>query len=720
MSKYLVIVESPSKSKTLEKYLGKEYKVAASMGHIRDLPKSKLGVDTENNFAETYEISPSKKKTISALKKLVKEAKTVFLATDPDREGEAISWHLSQVLEGPAHIPLPFLRVSFHEITKDAVLSAFENPRELDMHLVNAQRARRILDRLVGYKLSPLLWKKIRYGLSAGRVQSPAVRFVVERQNEIDTFKSEKFYEVITGVSLKRDTPGLVLTAKLTHIDNVPIYGNKKYKLFAGEYTTSGTTLSNKDQVGVITSDLEKSSYKIASIDKKEYQKAPKPPFATSSLQQEASWRLGFSPKKTMSCAQKLYEAGLITYMRTDSVNLSVTAIDAIRALIAKKYGKDYLPSNPRFYKTKVKVAQEAHEAIRPTNVQVTKDSIKSAKILADELKLYEVIWQRTVVCQMSNVVYSSVNVGITASLDITNYTLYAKDSVVKFPGWLVCYSGGKAGKSFSAAESSPVFGLLAVGQIINFVSLNVLDKQTPPPPYYNEASLIKELEKFGIGRPSTYAPIMSTIESRGYVAKDPQKHFLPSEIGEKVVDLLAENFPAIVDINFTAMMENNLDDIAENKKNWVSVIREFYVPFEKNLKEKYESVEKQNLTEPTKEVCEKCGKPMIIRFGRFGKFIACSGFPECKTTKELPPEKINIVCPLCKEGQIVVRKTRRGRIFYGCANWPKCTFATWQKPTGKLCPECNAGMIELRGQEKCSNKNCIFKYGRKSKKEKK
>jgi len=679
MSKYLVIVESPSKSKTLEKYLGKEYKVAASMGHIRDLPKSKLGVDTENNFAETYEISPSKKKTISALKKLVKEAKTVFLATDPDREGEAISWHLSQVLEGPAHIPLPFLRVSFHEITKDAVLSAFENPRELDMHLVNAQRARRILDRLVGYKLSPLLWKKIRYGLSAGRVQSPAVRFVVERQNEIDTFKSEKFYEVITGVSLKRDTPGLVLTAKLTHIDNVPIYGNKKYKLFAGEYTTSGTTLSNKDQVGVITSDLEKSSYKIASIDKKEYQKAPKPPFATSSLQQEASWRLGFSPKKTMSCAQKLYEAGLITYMRTDSVNLSVTAIDAIRALIAKKYGKDYLPSNPRFYKTKVKVAQEAHEAIRPTNVQVTKDSIKSAKILADELKLYEVIWQRTVVCQMSNVVYSSVNVGITASLDITNYTLYAKDSVVKFPGWLVCYSGGKAGKSFSAAESSPVFGLLAVGQIINFVSLNVLDKQTPPPPYYNEASLIKELEKFGIGRPSTYAPIMSTIQERGYVQKIEGK-LKPTDAGIVVTKLLTDNFSDIVDVNFTANMEDELDDIALAKKNILSVINDFYIPFEALLNKKHTDIDKSNYTilETLDEKCPKCYSPLVVKLGRFGRFISCGAYPKCEYLRSIV-ETVGIKCPKCKEGDVIVRRTKKGKIFYGCGNYPKCDFAVWK-----------------------------------------
>jgi len=679
MSKYLVIVESPSKSKTLEKYLGKEYKVAASMGHIRDLPKSKLGVDTENNFAETYEISPSKKKTISALKKLVKEAKTVFLATDPDREGEAISWHLSQVLEGPAHIPLPFLRVSFHEITKDAVLSAFENPRELDMHLVNAQRARRILDRLVGYKLSPLLWKKIRYGLSAGRVQSPAVRFVVERQNEIDTFKSEKFYEVITGVSLKRDTPGLVLTAKLTHIDNVPIYGNKKYKLFAGEYTTSGTTLSNKDQVGVITSDLEKSSYKIASIDKKEYQKAPKPPFATSSLQQEASWRLGFSPKKTMSCAQKLYEAGLITYMRTDSVNLSVTAIDAIRALIAKKYGKDYLPSNPRFYKTKVKVAQEAHEAIRPTNVQVTKDSIKSAKILADELKLYEVIWQRTVVCQMSNVVYSSVNVGITASLDITNYTLYAKDSVVKFPGWLVCYSGGKAGKSFSAAESSPVFGLLAVGQIINFVSLNVLDKQTPPPPYYNEASLIKELEKFGIGRPSTYAPIMSTIQERGYVQKIEGK-LKPTDAGIVVTKLLTDNFSDIVDVNFTANMEDELDDIALAKKNILSVINDFYIPFEALLNKKHTDIDKSNYTilETLDEKCPKCHSPLVVKLGRFGRFISCGAYPKCEYLRSIV-ETVGIKCPKCKEGDVIVCRTKKGKIFYGCGNYPKCDFAVWK-----------------------------------------
>ena len=683
----LVIVESPSKSKTLESYLGKGYTVAASMGHIRDLPKSKLGVDVENNFAEIYEIPPSKKKTISSLKKLVKEADTIYLATDPDREGEAISWHLQEILKDLSKSkrrPIGnsakkdssrFKRVVFHEITKGAVLSAFEHPRDIDIHLVDAQRARRILDRLVGYKLSPLLWKKIRYGLSAGRVQSVAVRFVVERQKEIDAFKSAKFYEI--EVSLKNPPDQLSFNAQLTHINGETIYVRKKYPLFAGDYATSQTSIDTEEKSSLIKKDLIKSVYKIDAIDEKEYQKAPKPPFTTSSMQQEASWRLGFSPKKTMSCAQKLYEKGLITYMRTDSTNLSNQSLDAIRALIVQGYGKDYLPENPKFYKTKVKVAQEAHEAIRPTDVKKTVSNIKSLKIADPDQRLYEMIWQRTVSCQMSSAVYSGITIKVLADSGRDQYFLNIKDSAVKFPGWQAVY---KKSQSLSLEPSyAEKFKKLSVSQQLEFLSTTVIEKQTAAPPYYNEASLIKELEKFGIGRPSTYAPIMSTIQDRGYVQKAEGK-LKPTDSGTAVTKLLVENFSEIMDVNFTAKMEDDLDEIAIAKKNLVSVINDFYVPFDKLLNEKQDSINKANYTvlETLDEKCPKCKNPLIVKLGKYGRFISCSNYPKCEYLRSIV-ETVGIKCPKCKSGDLIVRRTKKGKTFYGCSNYPKCDFAVWK-----------------------------------------
>ncbi|MFH1407758.1 MAG: type I DNA topoisomerase [Patescibacteria group bacterium] len=710
----LVIVESPSKSKTLEKYLGKEYKVVASMGHIRDLPKSKLGVDVENNFTESYEISPSKKKTVSALTKLVKSAKAIYLATDPDREGEAIAWHLAQVFSEdglvrrheklgatPPPVQVPpkgtgaflrrrsaplFQRVSFNEITKDAVLSAFEHPREIDTFLVDAQRARRVLDRLVGYKLSPLLWKKIRYGLSAGRVQSPAVRFLVERQKEIDAFKSERFYEVETllqennvlntSEAAPKGTPrtvggGGVLNAKLTHINGVPIYTKRKYPLFAGEYTVSQTTINNENKLSEIKTELPLAEYKIDSIEEKEYQKAPKPPFTTSSLQQEASWKLGFSPKKTMSLAQKLYEAGLITYMRTDSTNLSSSSLSAIRGFIAEKYGKEYLPKEPRFYKTKVKVAQEAHEAIRPTDVKVK----TSTKMEGDALRLYEIVWQKTVACQMTNAVYSGVTVKISALKGSNNYTLLVKDSVLKFSGWMAVSNR----RDSSPETASDIPSNMTIGKQLHFVSLDALEKQTPPPSFYNEASLIKELEKFGIGRPSTYAPIVSTIQDRGYTQKIEGK-LKPTDSGIVVTKLLTDNFAEIVDVNFTAKMENELDEVANHHKEYLSVIKEFYDPFEKLLNEKQDAIKKSDYTvlETMEEKCPKCSSPLIVKLGKYGRFVSCSDYPKCDYLRPII-EKTGIKCPKCKDGDIIVRKTKKGKTFYGCSAYPKCDFAVWK-----------------------------------------
>ncbi|MFH1566166.1 MAG: type I DNA topoisomerase [bacterium] len=684
----LVIVESPSKSKTLEKYLGKDYKVAASMGHIRDLPKSELGVDVKNKFLESYDIPPSKKKTVANLKKLFKEADTIYLATDPDREGEAISWHVLQILSEPEKTSKnkelkigkeKFKRVSFHEITKAAVLDAFKHPREIDISLVDAQRARRVLDRLVGYKLSPLLWKKIRYGLSAGRVQSPAVRFLVERQKEIDGFKSEKFYEVsvllnvIKSEDNNTSTQSESLNATLSYINDTPLYFKRKYPLFAGDYTVSQTRINEESKLSEIKTNLSAAKYKIENVENKEYQKAPKPPFTTSSLQQEASWKLGFSPKKTMSLAQKLYEFGLITYMRTDSTNLSSQSLDAIRALIAEKYGSDYLPKEPRFYKTKVKVAQEAHEAIRPTDVKIK----TSDKVDEDANRLYEIIWQRTVGCQMTNAIYSGVKVGILASKDSNSYTLLVKDSVLKFPGWQLVNFDKSSEKM--KGKFSPVFEKLIVGQELKFISLGIQEKQTPPPSYYNEASLIKELEKFGIGRPSTYAPIMSTIQGRGYAQKIEGK-LKPTDSGIVVTKLLTDNFNDIVDINFTAKMENELDEVANHNKEYFEVIKEFYEPFEKLLNEKQDNINKADYTvlETMDEKCPKCGSLLIVKLGKYGRFVSCNAYPKCDYLRPIV-ETVGIKCPKCKDGDVIVRKTKKGKTFYGCSNYPKCDFAVWK-----------------------------------------
>jgi DNA topoisomerase-1 len=694
----LVVVESPTKAHTISRFLEKNYAVESTYGHVRDLPKSKLAIDIEHNFEPQYVIPRKAQKTVTNLRNALKKTDTLILATDEDREGEAIAWHLLKALKVDKCKNLKDIqRIVFHEITKKAIKEALEHPREIDSNLVNAQQARRILDRLVGYKLSPFLWRKLITGLSAGRVQSVALRLIVDREKEIRAFKPEIYWTIIADFLVKGTEK--LSDALLVKIDDEPI-------LPPG--------LKNKNEVDKIISELGNSNFRIKSIESKVVERKPLAPFTTSTMQQTAWQQLRFSAKKTMLIGQQLYEGveikgegsiGLITYMRTDSVNIAEEALNAAHKFLKENFGEKYSSAGPRRFKTKSRMSQEAHEAVRPTDPARMPDLIKE-DLSRDQYKLYKLIWQRFIASQMPNAIFEQTNITVEAdSPTKKKYDLEARGSILKFDGFLKIYPSNAENKI-----------LPEIGKNDKIVAEKIEPKehQTEPPPRYNEATLIKTLEKFGIGRPSTYAPIMSTIAERGYVLKDGQRRFVPTEIGEKVNDLLVENFPQIVDVNFTARMESELDDIAEAKKNWVGTIREFYEPFEKNLKEKYESVEKQNLAEPTEELCPECGKPIVIRFGRFGKFMACSGFPDCKYTKELPPEKINITCPLCKTGEIVVRKTRRGKIFYGCSKWPECTFATWQKPTGKLCPECNFPMVEIRGQEKCSNKDCIFKRGKK------
>lgn len=654
----LVIVESPAKGKTIEGYLGKGYKVLASFGHVRDLPKSKLGIDLET-FEPDYVIPTKARKQVNILKKEATTADKVILATDEDREGEAISWHLATALDQPKE---KYERITFHEITKSAIEDAIKNPRKLDQNLVDAQQGRRVLDRLVGYNLSPLLWKKIRRGLSAGRVQSVAVKLIVDREREIQAFNPEEYWEFLAHLS--KDTK--VFDAKLTKKDG------KNFEI------------GNAKEADSVESTLKKGEYIVGSVDQKEYKKTPPAPFITSSLQQESARKLYFSAKKTMSLAQKLYEGvtlpgegshGLITYMRTDSTNLAASAVSEARNYIEESYGKNYLSAGTRSYK-KSKGAQEAHEAIRPTSF--FRDPGKLKDILEpDMLKLYELIWKRALASQMAEEILDLTGVDIK----VGEYTLRANGKKVRFDGYSKVYLEGGAEK---IAEDSKEVLLpdLKEGDKCKLEELEKLQKFTQPPARYSEASLIRELEKNGIGRPSTYAPTLSTIKDRGYVMLE-QRRFVPEEIGFIVNDLLVENFPEIVSIDFTAKMEGQLDDVAEGKEDWKKPVKEFYAPFAKEIAKAEEKIEKINTDVATDEVCEKCGKPMVIKTGRFGKFLACTGFPDCKNTKAIV-EKAAGKCPECKEGDIVVRRTKRGRTFYGCSRYPDCDWATWKLPAEK------------------------------------
>lgn len=666
----LIIVESPTKSRTLKGFLGKGYEVLSSFGHIRDLPKGKLGVDVEHDFNPEYVIPTKARKTVTALKKAAKKADEVILATDEDREGEAIAFHLKEILslKNPQ-------RIVFHEITKGAIQEALKNPRFIDENLVLSQQARRILDRLVGYNLSPFLWKKVAKRLSAGRVQSVAVRLVAKREKEIKAFIPQEYWDLTATLLTKSKEEFQAQLSKKN--------GESIEKL----------AIKNKEESDAVLKELEGASYSVESIERKETKRNPLPPFTTSTLQQ-ASWqRFHYSARFTMQLAQHLYETGLITYHRTDSVNLSMEALRGAKEFIEAAYGKQYWAGERR-YKTKSKGAQEAHEAIRPASPKKTSESLKGLK--PQELRLYDLVWRRFMASQMVPALIDATSIDVKAG----TYTFRANGQILRFDGFL---------KVYSLKFDEATLPVLKEGDNLSLKQLTPDQHFTLPPPRYNEASLVKALESYGVGRPSTYAPILSLIQARNYVSKDEQKRFVLTELGEAVDNILTEHFPNIVDVEFTAEMENDLDEVAEGKKEWVPMLREFYFPFEKNLKKKYEEVEKKPVVlEATDKLCPQCGSPVIMRFGRFGKFYACSTFPKCKYTESLEKQDLGFPCPLCKEGKVTTKRTKTKRIFYGCNKYPACTFALWQKPTGELCKACQAPIVE--GPKKrimCSNAQC-------------
>ncbi len=724
----LVIVESPAKARTLAGLLGPQYDVHASVGHVRDLPKTKLGVDIDDGFAPRYVVPREKAKVVRQLKAAAEDADRIYLATDPDREGEAIAWHVLEAvgLEGKPH-----QRVVFHEVTKDAVLDAFAHPRQINERLVDAQQARRILDRLVGYKISPVLWQKIRRGLSAGRVQSVAVRMVVEREKEITAFVPLEYWTL--DARLAKAKGDGTLTARLTGL------AGKRKKL----------EISSAAESDRLVALLRPALYTVTSVRKKDVHQQPAPPFSTSSLQQEASRRLGFTAKRTMTVAQQLYEGlsvkgaqiGLITYMRTDSTNVASVALSETREYIAERFGASLVPAAPRVFRKKAKGAQEAHEAIRPTSVRREPASLKTA-LNRDQLRLYTLVWQRMVASQMADAVYDQTSVEIEAQPKegADRYLFRAARSFLRFPGYRQVYQ-----ESTEEAETEEKRPLPSLGEGEELRLQELLPEQhfTEPPPRFTEATLVKAMEENGIGRPSTYAPILSTIQDRGYVEKE-GRALKPKELGVVVNDLLVSYFPEITAVSFTAEMEEELDEIAGGQREWQPVVRDFYQPLQAAL-----SVAETapRVEEKTGEVCEKCGQPMVIRWGRFGRFLACSGFPECKNSRPLerqeePVEATDEICPVCGKpmvirrgrfgpflacsdyptcrgtrrilnkvgvacpecgGDIVAKRTRRGRTFYGCANYPKCRFTSWSRPLAEPCPECGGVIVAQAGSKaKC------------------
>ncbi|MCX6780308.1 MAG: type I DNA topoisomerase [Candidatus Magasanikbacteria bacterium] len=683
MSK-LVIVESPAKARTISKFLGRKFVVKSSFGHVRDLPKSKMGVDTANNFEPHYIVSRDKSKIAKELKADAKGTDEILFATDEDREGEAISWHLAQILGVD---PAKAKRIVFHEITKTAIEEAIKNPRPLDLKMVDAQQARRVLDRLVGYELSPFLWRKVAKGLSAGRVQSVAMRLTVEREREILAFKPEEYWTV-EGVFA--NTEKIDFNAKLSATP---------------EKKLEKMDITNQEMADKIMADLKGATYIVGDVEKKTTHRNPPPPFTTSTIQQDANNRLGFSAKQTMRLAQQLYEGmeigsegsvGLITYMRTDSVNMAQKFLTDAHAVIKADYGDKYLVDKPRTYTNKSKNAQEAHEAIRPTEAGRTPDIVKPF-LDKNQFKLYELIWNRAMSTQMTAAEISSTGANIVSQ---NKYTFRATGQYVVFDGYLKLYPDKNKDNSLPNLEN---------GQKVNCQELKPEQHFTEPPARYNDAALVKALEEHGIGRPSTYAPTIATIEDRGYVERDEKKRLKPRDIAFTVNDLLVQHFPNIVDLEFTAKMEENFDEIARGEKEWQPVIGEFYFPFKENLKLKEtEIAEKVKIPdETTDEVCEKCGKPMVIKNGRFGKFMACSGYPDCKTTKNIA-NLTGVKCPKCGQGDLAGRKSKRGKMFYGCNRYPNCDFALWDKPTGDKCEKCGSLMTQtFKGEVKCSNKEC-------------
>jgi len=701
MAKSLVIVESPTKAKTIGKYLGKQFVVKASLGHVKDLPKKNLSVDVEKNFEPHYEVIEGKKKLIAELKQAAKGVDSIYLAADPDREGEAICFHLQEELNGSKKGP-KFFRVMFNEITASAIKKAFDKPGSVNLHLVDAQQARRVLDRLVGYKISPLLWDKVRRGLSAGRVQTVALRLIVDREREIRAFIKREYWTIDVQLNAKKPP---VLTARFTKKNDEAI-----------ELPDEGTTKSLLDQ-------LDDAKYLVHSVTTKEKRRNPVPPFITSTLQQESSRKLRFSVKRTMMLAQRLYEGvelgtegsvGLITYMRTDSTRVSQDALDEVRGLIKDRYGAPFVPQSPNFYKSK-KDAQDAHEAIRPSSARRTPDDL-APYLQEDELKLYRLIWMRFVASQMTPAVFDQTTIDVTAKgKDGATYMFRATGSVPKFNGFLDVYKEGKDEKDSDDEEEKHKLPLVAEGEELRFKSIEPEQHFTEPPPRFNEATLVKELESDGVGRPSTYASILSTIQEREYVKKDGGK-FVPTELGMLVTDLLLENFKNLFDITYTARMEEELDEIEEGKMDWREAMSEFYERFQKDLDHaERHMTDVKRMEEPTGEACEKCGKPLVIKWGRFGKFIACTGYPECSNTRELPPDPASVdglseqdaeeYCENC--GRVMVLKKGRFGQFYACSGYPDCKTTkqiggTQKKsdvPLEEKCPQCGNNLVLKNGR---------------------
>ncbi|QHJ71013.1 type I DNA topoisomerase [Planococcus halotolerans] len=680
MSDFLVIVESPAKAKTIERYLGKKYKVRASLGHLRDLPRSQMAVDVENNFEPRYITIRGKGPILQDLKKEAKKAKKVFLAADPDREGEAIAWHLANALGVDLDSDC---RVVFNEITKDAIKESFKQPRKIDMDLVDAQQARRVLDRLVGYSISPLLWKKVKKGLSAGRVQSVALRLVIDRENEIKEFEPEEYWS-ITGEFEK---------AKKKF--EAQFYGNANEKM----------KLENEDDVKAVMATMKGKNFNVNRVVKKERKRNPSPSFTTSSLQQEAARKLNFRAKKTMMLAQQLYEGiavgkegitGLITYMRTDSTRISDTAKQDTVRFIEEKYGSDYVTKTAAAKQSSK--SQDAHEAVRPTSVMRTPESLKS--ILSRDLyRLYKLIWDRFVASQMSPAVLDTV----MAELQNGEAVFRANGSQVKFPGFMKVYVEGTDDKT---DDKDNILPEMEEGDKVKAVAIEPKQHFTQPPPRFTEARLVRTLEELGIGRPSTYAPTLDTIQKRGYVTLD-AKRFIPTELGEIVHSLVLEFFPDILNIEFTAKMEHDLDSVEDGDVEWKSIIAEFFKDFEKDIEVAENEMEKVQIKdEPAGEDCEHCGSPMVFKLGRYGKFMACSNFPECRNTKAIV-KHTGVTCPTCKQGEIVERKSKKKRIFYGCERYPECEFVSWDKPIERPCPKCSSLLVEKK-VKKGVQINCV------------
>ena len=687
MADYLVIVESPAKAKTIERYLGKKYKVKASIGHVRDLPRSQMGINTEENYEPKYITIRGKGPVLQDLKSAAKKAKKIYLAADPDREGEAIAWHLATALNIDIESDC---RVVFNEITKDAILESFKHPRPINMDLVDAQQARRILDRLVGYNISPILWKKVKKGLSAGRVQSVALRLIIDRENEIKSFEPEEYWTIDASFEKgKKQFDALY-------------YGNGQEKV----------KLTNEDQVKAILKNV-KGDFEVMNVVKKERKRNAALAFTTSSLQQEAARKLNFRAKKTMMLAQQLYEGielskkegavGLITYMRTDSTRISETAKAEAVSYIEGKYGKDYIATEVKQVKNKGK-AQDAHEAVRPTSAMRTPEELK-AILSRDQLRLYRLIWERFIASQMSSAILDTV----TVDLQNADVLFRANGSQVKFPGFMKLYIEGTDDQT---EETTKLLPEMEIGDKVKTLEIEPKQHFTQPPPRYSEARLVKTLEELGIGRPSTFAPTLDTIQKRGYVQLD-AKRFVPTELGEIVHMAVLEFFPEIINIEFTAKMEHDLDGVEEGMTEWVKVIDAFYKEFEPHVKHADEVMEKIEIKdEPAGEDCEKCGAPMVYKLGRYGKFMACSNFPDCRNTKAIM-KLIDVKCPTCKEGEIVERKSKTKRLFYGCNRYPECDFVSWDKPISRPCPKCNELLVEKKlkkgVQIQCTNSDCDY-----------